>query len=161
MKKYFMGIILAAALSFTGCGGGSDGDSVTTSSLKGNWEMQCINTNSVSTLSLLSFTSDTMTSTSSIYSGIGCKDADILKKLELSYSYVLGDKVNTVDNKEAKKISTTVTGIKVVEGTFQNDEIPSIGDNNTSIIYVDDKKLYQGANKEPYTLDYNHYFTKK
>ena len=161
MSKYLLGFSLICSIGFIGCGSSGDDAGVTTSKLKGIWEKQCQNTPANTSLkTVLVFEKDSFTRSSYEYNDIGCKDNNIVKHIDIYYDYVLGKNVDTVDGKKATEIENTVTGFRVTDGTYSNDEIPSAGDKERNIVYIDNKQLYIGEDKVPYSLDYQHYFTK-
>ena len=153
--------LIASLFLFSGCGGGDD-TGVSTSDLKGSWTEICKNRGGTSSYNtVLDFTRTDLTRSSYEYDDIGCNTRDIVKHIDVYYTYTLGEDVKTVDGKDATKIAMHVTGYKVESGTYQGDDVPQVGATERDIVYINNRMLYIGEDKEPYTLDYNDYFIKK
>ena len=159
-RKLFYSFIVITTLLLNGCGSG-DSQAVTTSKLKGTWETQCRNLqDNTSEKSVLNFTKEKLTRSEYRYDDIGCKERDIMKHLDVSYRYTLGEDITTADGKKATKVTTSVTGFEIVKGAFSNDEIPQFGKIEKSIVMIDAGQLYVGEDKAPYQLNYQEYFSK-
>ncbi len=152
--------LCASSLFLAGCGGGDD-KGVSTSDLKGKWVQICKNEAGASSNTVLEFTRTELTRSTYEYSDIGCNQNDIVRHMDIYYNYTLGDDVQTVDGKDATKISLTVTGYRVSAGTYGGSDIPQSGSVEKKIVYIDNRVLYTGEDQEPYRLDYDNYFEKK